>query len=187
VAATASLAFDTVRAKKGQTLGTIAKARGVDVRRLAWYNPGVASSRRLAVGKVILVPAAHVIAASRDVPDPSIERYGTSGTSGGRVVHVVRRGESLGLIARRYRTTVVALQRANGLRRTVVYPGQSIIVRGGRRAPATRTAAARTTGKARSTTSAGKGVAKKAVAKKAAPKKAIAAKKAAPATGKSGR
>ena len=126
---TARLAFISVKAKKGQTLATIARANGVDARRLAWYNPGVSTSKRLAVGREVRVPTAHVVAASRDVPDPSIERYGTAASGGGRVVHVVRRGESLGLIARRYRTTVASLQRTNGLRRTVVYPGQSIIVR----------------------------------------------------------
>ncbi|MBL8959638.1 MAG: transglycosylase SLT domain-containing protein [Gemmatimonadetes bacterium] len=122
-------AFITVRAKKGQTLATLARAHGVDARRLAWYNPGVVASRRLAAGRELLVPAPHVIAASRDVPNPSIERYGSAPAGSSRVVHVVRRGESLGLIARRYRTTVAGLQRANGLKRTVVYPGQTIIIR----------------------------------------------------------
>ncbi|MBK8248658.1 MAG: transglycosylase SLT domain-containing protein [Gemmatimonadetes bacterium] len=122
-------AFSTVRAKKGQTLAALARANGVDARRLAWYNPGLSSTKRLPAGREVLVPAVHVIAASRDVPNPSIERYGSAPSGANRVVHVVRRGESLGLIARRYRTTVAGLQRANGLKRTVVYPGQTIIIR----------------------------------------------------------
>lgn len=130
-------AFTRVRSRKGQSLASIAKAHGLDARRLAWYNPGISATRKLAAGKEILVPAAHVIAASRDVPDPKIERYGSASTAG-RVVHVVKRGESLGLIAKRYRTSVASLQRLNGLKRTVVYPGQSIIVRA--RARTTRTA-----------------------------------------------
>ncbi len=121
--------FDSVKAKKGETLTTIARAHGVTARSLTWYNPALSATRRIPAGRVVLVPAAHVIAASRDVPDPSIERWGSSRTSGGRVVHVVRRGESLGSIAKRYRTSVANLQRANGLKRTVVYPGQQIIVR----------------------------------------------------------
>lgn len=148
--------FVRLTAKKGMTLATIARTHGVDARRIAWFNPGVSPSRRLTPGREILVPAAHVIAAARDVPDPSIERYGSAASSGGRVVHVVRRGESLGSIAKRYRTTVATLRRVNGLKRTVVYPGQSIIVRStGRRsstaaarkapakAPAVKTAPAR--------------------------------------------
>lgn len=121
--------FTKVTTKKGQTLASIAKGRKLSARTLSWYNPSLSATKRLPVGRTVLIPAGHVLAAARDVPNPSIERYGTS--SGGRVVHVVRRGESLGLIAKRYRTTVASLMRTNGLKRTVVYPGQSIIVRRG--------------------------------------------------------
>lgn len=143
------ISFSRAVSRKGQTLASVAAAHGVDARRLAWYNPGLSAKRRLPVGKEIIVPASHVLASARDVPDPSIERYGSGGAStGGRVVHVVRRGESLGLIARRYRTSVAALRRVNGLKRTVVYPGQSIIVRStGRASPARSTVAKRSTAK----------------------------------------
>ena len=120
--------FSHVRSTKGQTLASIASAHGTDARRVAWYNPGLSVTKRLPAGRVLLVPGAEVIAGSRDVPDPGIERYG-SGGSGSRVVHVVRRGESLGSIAKRYRTSVASLKRTNGFKRDVVYPGQSIIVR----------------------------------------------------------
>jgi membrane-bound lytic murein transglycosylase D len=134
-------AFTVVRAGTRQTLTTIARAHGVDARRLSWYNPGLSTTRRLPSGTTVNVPVAGVLAAARDVPSPSIERYGTT-SAGGRVVHVVKRGESLGLIARRYRTSVASLQRVNGLRRTVVYPGQTIIVRSaGSRSAASRRAA----------------------------------------------
>lgn len=122
--------FSRVKSGKGQTLKTIAKAHGVEARQLTWYNPGVSATKKLATGRELLVPSRDVIAGSRDVPDPSIEIYGSS-SRGGRVVHTVRRGESLGSIAQRYRVSVASLTRANGLKRTVVYPGQTIIVRGG--------------------------------------------------------
>ena len=123
-------AFVKVTSKKGQTLASIGKAHELNARILSWYNPSLSATKRLPVGRTVMIPAGHVVAAARDVPDPRIERYGTSASRGGRVVHVVKRGESLGLIAKRYRTTVNALMRANGLKRTVVYPGQSILVRG---------------------------------------------------------
>ena len=138
--------FVHVRSQKGQSLATIAKARGLDAHRLSWYNPGVSSSRRLPVGTDLLVPTAAVLSVARDVPDPAIERYGSGGGSG-RVVHVVRRGESLGSIAMRYRTSVATLKRVNGLRRSVVYPGQSIIVRSAPRGRSARVAS-RSKGKA---------------------------------------
>jgi LysM repeat protein len=64
------------------------------------------------------------VAAAFDVPDPAIERYGR-----GARTHVVRKGESLGLIAKRYRTSVNTLMRLNGLRKSMIFPGQVIVVR----------------------------------------------------------
>lgn len=58
--------------------------------------------------------------------------------------HAVRKGDTLGAIASRYRTSVDALVRLNGLRsRTVIYPGQMLRVpsRGGVETPAPAPAA----------------------------------------------
>jgi LysM repeat protein len=92
-------------------------------------------------GQTVLVPTRAVLAAARSVPDPSVERYGSSSTT-----HVVRRGESLSTIARRYGTSVAALQQLNGLKKTVIYAGQVIVVRGSARAPARSSASAVATG-----------------------------------------
>jgi membrane-bound lytic murein transglycosylase D len=45
-----------------------------------------------------------------------------------RSIHIVRSGENLGLIARKYRTSVGKLKAWNGLRSTRIYPGQKLIV-----------------------------------------------------------
>ena len=42
--------------------------------------------------------------------------------------HVVKRRESLGKISRRYGTTVATLKSTNGLRSTVIHPGQHLVV-----------------------------------------------------------
>ncbi|HEX3014833.1 MAG TPA: LysM domain-containing protein [Desulfobacteria bacterium] len=45
------------------------------------------------------------------------------------VVHFVRRGETLSIIARKYGTTVHAIMAANNLRNPhVIYPGQRLII-----------------------------------------------------------
>lgn len=174
------VSFSSITTRKGQSFASIAAAHGIDARRLAWYNPGLNTRRRLPAGRTLVIPAAHVLASARDVPDPSIERYGSAQVArGGRVVHVVRRGESLGLIAKRYRTSVATLRRVNGLKRTVVYPGQSIIVRtsGGSsgKAVSSRTGARRSAAKS-STASRRKAAGGTASArKKAPPKKKTAA------------
>lgn len=133
-------AFTKEKPKKNETLAAFAKRHGLQSRHLQWYNRKIAVRRgRLVAGQVLLVPSPAVVQGAFDIPDPSIERYGTSG--GSRVTHVVRRGESLGLIAKRYRTSVSSLVRLNRLKKQVIYPGQTIIVRG----TASRTSTSRAT------------------------------------------
>jgi membrane-bound lytic murein transglycosylase D len=45
-----------------------------------------------------------------------------------RTIHIVRSGENLGLIAKRYHVYVSQLKAWNGLRRTTIYPGQRLVV-----------------------------------------------------------
>lgn len=128
-------------ARKGETMASIARRAGLSVRQLSWYNPRLARShaRRVPAGEVVIIPTHAVAAAALDVPDPSIERYGPSGRT---VTHVVRRGESLGLIAKRYHTTVTSLMRLNRLRKSLIFPGQVLVVRGSASARRARPATA---------------------------------------------
>jgi membrane-bound lytic murein transglycosylase D len=124
-------AFRRVKVKKGATVASEAKKAGLTVTQLRWYNPKLprTKSGRLTAGQTILVPHRDVVLAAFDVPDPAVERYGGVSRGG---VHVVRRGETLGGIARRYGTSVAALMSLNRLKKPVIYAGQSIIVRGSR-------------------------------------------------------
>lgn len=141
-------AFTRLTTKKGESLRSLASRAGVPARQLGWYNRDLRPNKRgvLPTGLAVLVPSATVLAAARDVPDPSIEIYGSS--RGRTRSHVVRRGESLGLIAKKYRTTVAALKRMNGLKKSVIYPGQVIIVRGGSTRSRTPTASSATRSRA---------------------------------------
>jgi membrane-bound lytic murein transglycosylase D len=125
------LGFTRATTKKGQSLAAFAASHGVTAENLRTYNRKIsyASKTRLVAGQVMLIPGPEVLAGARDVPDPAVERYGAT-TTRGRTVHLVKRGESLGLIAKRYKTSVSTIVRLNGLKRQVIYPGQSIIVRG---------------------------------------------------------
>lgn len=136
-------AFKVVVARKRQSLAGIASAHGLSERQLAWYNPGLArlKSGNLRPGQSVRVPAPGVVALALDVPDPAVERYGSSRAV---TIHVVRRGESLGLIAKRYKTSVARLKALNGLRKTTVFPGQALVVKGSAaRASGRRSAAAK--------------------------------------------
>jgi membrane-bound lytic murein transglycosylase D len=121
--------YTRVVTRKGQTLKKLADQHAVESHQIRWYNPNLKVSRKgvLTTGQTVLVPTPHTAEGAFDVPNPEIERYGTS-VRGSRT-HVVRKGESLSVIAKRYGTSVSALVRLNGLKKQVIYPGQTIAVR----------------------------------------------------------
>jgi len=122
------VALITVTSKKGESVGSIARKHELSAKQLALFNPKLKrlKSGNLAPGQTVLVPSAAVAAAATPAPDPSIERYSSSRA---RFTHVVKSGETLSGIAKRYHTTTAALMRANGLRRALILPGQSLVVR----------------------------------------------------------
>ncbi len=124
-------AYTRIISKKGDTRVSIARRAHITSTQLGWYNPKLEVARksgRVVAGQVVLVPSEAVVAAARDVPDPSIEIYGSSRAA---VYHTVKRGETLGGIARHYKTTTKTVMRLNGLRKSIIIPGQRLIVRAG--------------------------------------------------------
>lgn len=123
------IAYKRVVSRKGETMSSLGARFQLSGKEIGWYNPKASrlKSGRLRPGQTMLVPSAAVVSAAADVPDPAVERYGSSGRS---TIHVVKRGESLGTIARKYKTTVSTLKRLNGLKKSLIFPGQSIIVKG---------------------------------------------------------
>jgi len=147
----ARAAYRHVDAKKGQTFASVAASNGLSVKQLKWYNPKVTTpkSGRLRTGQELVVPTRAVVAAALDVPDPSIERYGRGGTR----TYVVKRGETLGGIARKHGTTVSSLMRLNGLKKAVIHPGQELVVRGSPRRSSVAASSSKSASKAASTKS----------------------------------
>lgn len=137
------LGFQSI-AVKGSTLttATLASQHGLSAGQLRWYNPELrtTSKGKLVAGQSVRIPRASVLPFARDVPDPTIERYGSSAStrastrtasskasaSARSTTHVVKRGETLGGIAVRYSTTVARLRSLNGLKGTGVRAGQSL-------------------------------------------------------------
>lgn len=115
-----------IKAESGATWSSIARTHGVPARSLPWYNPGVKPAPRtgrIAAGTIVMVPRPEVARAALVIPDPKIERYGTSTRT-----HVVRAGENLSVIARRYRTTSAAIMRQNRLKKAMIFPGQELMI-----------------------------------------------------------
>jgi membrane-bound lytic murein transglycosylase D len=125
-----TLGLFTVRTKKGESFLSIARKNGITSRQVALYNPKVRKlkSGNLPAVTLVLVPTKAVAAASVAVPDPEIERYGSS--SGASTTHVIKRGETLSGIAKHYGTTTASLMRLNGLKKPLIFAGQTLVVKG---------------------------------------------------------
>ncbi len=115
--------------KNSSTIATVSHKFGISSRQFIWFNPQYKKSRNgvVAAGKVVLIPTATALLAARDVPDPAIEKYGSSSRHG--VTHVVKKGETLTSIANRYGTTAANLRKLNGIKKNTIYPGQVLLIK----------------------------------------------------------
>jgi membrane-bound lytic murein transglycosylase D len=123
-----------VRTRGTETAEKLASLTRVQARRIPEFNVGLkrARSGKYLAGQVVFVPTADAVLAATAVPDPSIERFGSYSTTG---THIVRKGENLGSIAKKYRTSVPTLMRINGMKKSIIFPGQEILVRGSKARP----------------------------------------------------
>jgi len=103
------------RVRRGQTLSVIARRYGTSVRAIMRTN-NLRSANRIREGQRLRIPVRG---------SGAVRRTSRTAVNG---VHTVRRGESLGGIARAYGTTVSQLKRDNKLSSDVIYPGQRLRV-----------------------------------------------------------
>ena len=124
------VATHVVESKKGDTVARLADAHGVSESAVVGFNPNLRrlKSGRLAPGQAILIPTAAVASAALRVPDPSIEKYPKSTKR--MKVHAVKKGETIGTIAKKYGTSSDRIMKLNGLKKPMIFPGQSLIVSG---------------------------------------------------------
>ena len=108
-------AFDFHRVRRGQTLGGIARRYGTSIRNLQRLN-GLRSAHLIRVGQRLRVP----LRGKGRRPAARSARVARAASQDG--THIVRPGESLGKIARRYKTTVAALQQLNGIKNAALIP-----------------------------------------------------------------
>ena len=123
-AASAKLPPDGYRVRWGDSLTVIARRFGTSVKAIQRLNdlPGT----RIYSGQVLRIPGLGRASASQDGSTRKQSAGGASAnfTASAPSHYRVRRGDSLGLIAGRFGTSVSALRRMNGLKGTRIYPGQ---------------------------------------------------------------
>ncbi len=98
---------------QGDTLGVIARRYGSSVSTIMAAN-GIRDPRRLRIGQQLVVP--------RDPSGGGRVAYATTASRPSR--YVVKRGDTLYTIARRFGTTVAALQEINGMTNTTIRIGE---------------------------------------------------------------
>jgi membrane-bound lytic murein transglycosylase D len=120
-----SLEYETVRVDAPIKLAALAQSLGVDAALLVTLNSELRHDSTPNYPYDLRVPEGYgekclaCVAALPPYVPPDIVTD----------VHIVRSGDTLGAIARRYRTSVDAIVRLNGLRsRTLIYPGQRLRV-----------------------------------------------------------
>jgi membrane-bound lytic murein transglycosylase D len=99
------------RVRPGETLSSIAEHYRTTTAHLAAMN-GISRHAKLRVGQRLVVGRSSAV--HRASSGPAASRQERTAAAGG--THVVRRGETLTALARRYGVTVQALMAANGLR-----------------------------------------------------------------------
>ena len=106
---------------KGDMLGDIAKKYNVTLAALKAANPTV-DEKRLQIGKKLVIPAP----APAPAADASAGAAPTTPVATGETVHTVKSGDTLGALAKKYGTTVPAIQDANGLKDTRIKVGDKL-------------------------------------------------------------
>jgi len=118
---------------KGESLGAIARNYDTSVREIVDVNPGISST--LSVGQQLTIPTTLVesrssLASSNSSDETKLTPITNRSTQNAaqRKSHTVRKGDTLGGIAKKNRTTVSDIQRWNNLKSTRLSVGQRLYV-----------------------------------------------------------
>lgn len=104
---------------KGDSLWKIAKKNGVTIKAIEAANPAVDPSK-LKVGQKLSIPGATSAAGA------AAETAGVSSAGGGEEIYIVKSGDTLSKIAKRYGTTIRAIESANGLSTARIKVGEKL-------------------------------------------------------------
>lgn len=118
--------YEYHQVRPGQTLSQLARKYGTSVQAIMQAN-GLKTQNHISVGRQLKIPVRGV--SSR--PIALAPRPAASGTTATAVHHRVRRGDSLWLVARAYKTTTQEIMRLNNLKATKLHIGQTLVVRQG--------------------------------------------------------
>jgi membrane-bound lytic murein transglycosylase D len=112
------------KVRKGDNLQKIAKIYRTSTEKISKMN-GLSGQGRVRQGQVLLIP---VPLDAKLASAPKRAESLKFVSEPGQRVHVVRRGETLLRIAKRYGVTVASIKEENNLRRSVIKPGRQLVI-----------------------------------------------------------
>ena len=128
--------WQPVRARRGETLAQLAERYNTTIARLSEHNHFKLHNGRFGSTQVVLVPVSSASEAATDkelATWAEAEKHSFSDDSQSLSyasrAHVVRKGETLASVARKYRVTTVNLKRWNRLRSAHLKVGQHLVIR----------------------------------------------------------
>jgi len=104
---------------KGDSLWKIAKKNSVTVKAIEAANPGI-DPAKLKIGQKISIPAAS------SASESTMGMTGSASAAPGQEIYIVKSGDTLSKIAKRYGTTVRAIESENGLSTTHIKVGEKL-------------------------------------------------------------
>lgn len=141
----------TYTVARGDSLWSIAKTHRLTVTELADAN-NLSTGATLRLGQKLIIPNQPAGAAPAATPPPAVAAAPAPKPSAESVTHVVKAGETLGAIARKYQVTVGEIATANNITDPAkIRPGRELIIPGWK-SPAVRANGAATTAAAPVTT-----------------------------------
>ena len=112
-------AFAYHRVRRGETLSTIARRYRTSVKKIMWAN-NLKRSSYIVAGKKLKIPLRGTVVARTQSPSTANTLWNHK--------HVVKSGDSLWIIAKRYGTTTRKIQEINDLKTTNLYINQVLMV-----------------------------------------------------------
>jgi len=122
-----ALRFETATIRQAVKLSSLAQGLGLEPSTLAFYNPDLRFDGTPEYDYDIKVPTGYAEKTAAAVQ--SLPRWIPPEAT--FFVHYVRSGDTVGSIARKYRTTIAAIARLNNMRRVgMIWPGQRLKIPG---------------------------------------------------------
>lgn len=126
------ISWKVYRAKSGEYISKIAKKFNINTRQLRKVN-GLSKNKKLPNAFHLLVPAGDKATSIINVARLEKQKNKNQRKSKSQITHKIKRGETLGALAKRYGTNTRALMKVNRLQSTKLKIGQTIQINGRRK------------------------------------------------------